>query len=78
MLLAIYLSADFEVVIAQDFVTVETSEASRVEFRTLLSLEIWPLNAMVTLGAQGVIELVVMVLAIRIVVDNVKVCSCKR
>lgn len=73
VLIAVYLSTVFIVVVAQHFVAIDTGEASRVEFRPLLSLEVRALDSVVTLGAQRIVELVVVVLAIWVVVDDIEV-----
>lgn len=77
MLLAVDRTADLEVVIAENSAAVLTGKAFGVELLLLLSLQIRPFDAAIALCAERVIELVVVLLAIWIVVDYIKVGSCE-
>jgi len=75
MLLAIDLSGDLEVVVTERLLAVDAGETARMELLGLLGLEVRPFNTTVAVSAQRVVELMVVVLAVRIVVNNVKVGS---
>lgn len=77
MSLAVYLSADLEVVIIQDRAACETNQAAGVEFLTLLGLQVLTFNAVIAAFAERVVELVIMLLTIRVIVDDIKVSRCK-
>lgn len=77
MLLAIDLTSDLEVIIAEWLVAVNTGETARVEFLCLLGLEVRSFDTTVAMGTQGVVELMVMVLTVWVVVNDIEVGSCK-
>jgi len=78
MLLAIDLSGDLEVVVTERLLAVDAGETARMELLGLLGLKVRPFNTTVAVSAQRVVELMVVVLAVRIVVNNVKVGSRER
>lgn len=77
MLLTVDRTADLEVVIAENPTAVLTGEAFGVELLLLLSLQIGPFDAAIALCAERIVELMVVLLAIWIVVDYIKVGSRK-
>ncbi|KAH0207689.1 hypothetical protein KCU99_g291, partial [Aureobasidium melanogenum] len=77
MLLAIDLTSDLEVIIAEWFVAVDTGETARMEFLCLLGLEVRSFDTTVAMGTQRVVELMVMVLTVWVVVNDVEISGCK-
>lgn len=79
MLLTIYSTADLEIVVAQNLVAVEASEAIQMELLLpLLGFQVWAFYAAIAFRAQRIVKLVIMLLTVRVVVDHVKVSSCER
>jgi hypothetical protein len=73
MLLAVDLASDLKVVIAERLLAVDAGEAARVELLSLLGFEVGSFDTAVAMGTKRVVELVVMVLAVWVVVNDVEV-----
>lgn len=73
MLLAVDLASDLKVIIAERLLAIDAGETAGVELLCLLSLEVRSFDTTVAVGTQRVIELVIMVFAIWIVINDVEV-----
>lgn len=73
MLLTVNLASDLEVVITKRLLAINAGEAAGMELLSLLGLEVRSLDTTVAVGTQGVIELVVVVFAVWVVVNDVEV-----
>lgn len=73
--LTVHSATHLKVVVLQDSLAVRTSQAVGVEFLVPLSLEILPLNSPVAAYADAPIQLVIVALAIRRIVDHVEGCG---
>jgi len=78
VLLAKDLSVKLEVIIAENLVAILAGKAVRMEFLLYFRLEILPFDAPITCLTQRVVEFVVVLCAIRVVLDNIKICRLER
>jgi len=76
--IAVLLSGNFEVVIAQYNTTGRTCKASRVKLAASVDFQILALDAAITATADGPVELVVMTFAVWRVVEDVELCCWER
>lgn len=74
MSIAVLLPSDFVIIVAEDHSTGIASEASWMEFSASINFQILAFDATVAATADGPVELVVMALAVRRVVENIKLC----
>jgi len=77
VLLAVHFASDLKVIIAERLRAINAGETARVELLSLLGLEVRSFDTAVAVGTQRVVELMVMVFAVWVVVNDVKVGSRK-
>ena len=77
MLLAVDLASDLKVIITERLLAINAGETAGVEFLSLLGLEVRSFDTTVAVSTQRVVKLVVMMLAVRVVVDDIEVGGCK-
>jgi hypothetical protein len=77
VLLAVDLTGDLKVIIAERLLAVNAGETARVELLALLSLEVRSFDTTVAVCTQRIVELVVMVFTVRVVINDIEVGGCK-
>jgi hypothetical protein len=73
VLLAVDLTGDLKVIIAERLLAVNAGETARVELLALLSLEVRSFDTTVAVCTQRIVELVVMVFTVRVVINDIEV-----
>lgn len=74
MTFAIFPAVNLKVIVTENGGAGRAGQTARVEFLPLLRLEVLPFDAMVAACAERVVEHMVMMFAVWIVVNDVKVC----
>jgi len=72
MTLTIHSATDLEIALTKHLPTSPTGETTRMEFLQRLSLEIWALDSAAAACAERIVQLVVVVLAVGVVVEDVE------
>ena len=77
MLLAVDLASDLKVIITERLLAINAGETAGVEFLSLLGLKVRPFDTTVAVSTQRVVELVVMMFAVWVLIDDIEVGGCK-
>lgn len=75
---AVHLAAYLKVAVAKDSMTVHASKALLVKLLSGLCLHVLPFDAAIAARTQRLVELMVVMLAVGLVVHDIKVCRCER